>query len=154
MILKVKNPIFHNILFLKQKIFIDIKNYGVLSNKLCINHCLKIISNYEINNKAINGPSNFKSYKGKQYFHSNPVLNNSNNQRKLLDLNPQSYTNSYRNYGKPTYYLQNPFKWLNNNIKFEQTKRHWDNSLDKEEFLQGSKLAVVSILQEIKERSH
>ena len=57
-----------------------------------------------------------------------------------------------RNYSsKSTYYIQNPFKWSNNHMKLFQVKRTWDPKLDKDEFIEGSKFAVLSVLQEIKE---
>jgi len=150
MILNLKNSFVSNFSILKPKLFTETINNGFPRNYLYTNPSLKWISSYE-RKKTLNGPLNFNLYKGKQHFHTNPVLNYSSNQRKLLEtLTHGNYTNSYRNYGKQTFYLQNPFKWVSNNVTFEQTKKYWDNSLDKEEFIQGSKFAVVSILQEIK----
>ena len=155
MIPKLKKSFVSNFFILNPKFFIETINNGVSRNYLYTNPSLKWISNYERNNTTLNEPSNFNLYKGQQHFHTNPVLNYSSNKRKLLEtITHGNYTNSYRNYGKQTYYLQNPFKWVSNNVTFEQTKKYWDNSLDKEEFIQGSKFAVVSILQEIKEGIH
>jgi len=45
--------------------------------------------------------------------------------------------------------IQNPIKLLTSHINFLRVKEKWDQSLDKEDFLHGSRLAVVTILNQI-----
>jgi len=45
--------------------------------------------------------------------------------------------------------IQNPIKLLTNHMNFIRVQQKWDLNLDKEDFLHGSRLAVVTILNQI-----
>jgi len=47
------------------------------------------------------------------------------------------------------FHFQNPLKWLQIHVKFNEVKQRWDPSLEKEEFLVGVKYAVQAITSKI-----
>jgi hypothetical protein len=144
------------------------KHYHHTSKSLAGGFSHKNEHNIKTNKSIVNSSNVLKIMPRIQYFTTIPLVTNFLSTQKntlistykikqgnFLEVEGSNVSfSTHRNFtGKTPYYVQNPLKVASNNLKFLNVKKDWDKNLDKDEFIQGSKFAVITVLQQIQDNN-